>query len=94
VGGDRIWTDVLPDHVISLAGSRAFAAVGLADGSLLLYTNRGRRALPPVDLGAPPVLMAAKGDGALLVLTADGQFVAWDTMTVGIGAGLAGFRVG
>jgi protein HIRA/HIR1 len=66
-----------------MAGTPAFAAVALSDGSLILYTPAGRRALPPVELGAPVVMMEAAGLFELLVLTADGKLAAWQTTTVG-----------
>ncbi|KAI8463048.1 MAG: WD40-repeat-containing domain protein [Monoraphidium minutum] len=81
LAGDRRWSDALRGHVVAMAGSGCILAAGLADGSLLTYHPSGRRALPPLELGAPAVAMAAEGF-RLIVLTADGRLVAWDLGTV------------
>lgn len=84
LAGRTLWSDTLRGHALCMAGSDAFAAVALSDASLHVYFAAGRRALPPVDLGAPGAMMAADGRYRLLVLTADGKLLVWDLELVGL----------
>lgn len=66
------WTDSASGLAAAACGSPNFAAVGMADGSLLLYSRAGRRLTAPLKLGAGIARLACDGGWRLLALTTGG----------------------
>jgi protein HIRA/HIR1 len=80
-GAEPGWADTLAGTAVALAASPALAAVGLADGTVQVYSRRGRRLLPGIALGATPAFLAADHPAfpcRLLVVTTDGAMRVWD----------------
>ncbi|KAL6779506.1 HIRA1 [Auxenochlorella protothecoides x Auxenochlorella symbiontica] len=71
-----LWTDSLPCGVTCAAATPALSALGLQDGSLLVYSPAGRRLAGPLQLGAGVARLAAR-DARLLALTTSGVAQLW-----------------
>ncbi|CAL8463095.1 g2629 [Coccomyxa elongata] len=76
--GKQLWTDRIGGCVARLAGSQNYAAVGLRDGSVQVYSPAGRRLLPAMQLGSAPVFLASDSGWRLLALTQLGSLLLWD----------------
>ncbi|BDA47922.1 Protein HIRA [Coccomyxa sp. Obi] len=76
--GKQIWTDRIGGCVARLAGSQNYAAVGLRDGSVQVYSPAGRRLLPAMQLGSAPVFLVSDSGWRLLAVTQLGSLLLWD----------------
>ncbi|GAA5970462.1 hypothetical protein JCM21900_003136 [Sporobolomyces salmonicolor] len=72
-----LWVDYLPGYVVSVAGSPAFTAVSLEDGSLVTWSPTGRRLTPTLVLDSPCSFLTAEAS-FLLAITALGTLTVWD----------------
>ncbi|KAG2500684.1 hypothetical protein HYH03_001450 [Edaphochlamys debaryana] len=78
-GPVRRWADVVPGHVVSMAGSSRLAVVSTTNGDLMVYSPAGRRLFPPIRVGCPAAfLSAAPGSAQVLALLTDGSLRVWD----------------
>ncbi|KAJ7723388.1 histone transcription regulator 1 [Mycena metata] len=71
------WLDYLPSPALVVCASSRFCAVGLRDGSVIVYSHTGRRLMPSLALGAPASFFDGRGN-MLLVVTSSGQLYSWD----------------
>ncbi|KAJ7931173.1 histone transcription regulator 1 [Mycena leptocephala] len=71
------WLDYLPCPALVVCASSRFCAVGLRDGSVIIYSHTGRRLMPSMSLGAPCSFIDARGN-MLLIVTSIGQLYSWD----------------
>eukprot|EP00884_Botryococcus_braunii_P023583 jgi/Botrbrau1/9909/Bobra.0012s0010.2 len=76
--GEVAWCDLLLGRVTAVGGNLHYCAVGLQDGSLMVYSKAGRRIFPALQLGAAPAIMASDKSYALLVVCTDGSLRLWD----------------
>ncbi|KAJ6466627.1 histone transcription regulator 1 [Mycena vulgaris] len=71
------WLDYLPSPALVVCASSRFCAVGLVDGSVIVYSHTGRRIMPSLSLGAPCSFIDGRSN-ILLILTSTGQLYSWD----------------
>ncbi|KAJ7253679.1 TUP1-like enhancer of split-domain-containing protein [Mycena haematopus] len=71
------WLDYLPSPALVVCASSRFCAVGLRDGSVIVYSHTGRRLMPTLNLGAPLSFIDGRGN-MLLVVSSTGQLYSWD----------------
>lgn len=81
-GGTPLWHDLIPSTVVAAVGTAFFSAVATADGHLILHTPAGRRAAPPLRIGAGIALLAAGGDSRVLVVTTMGRVKLVDALSL------------
>ncbi|KAJ7885157.1 histone transcription regulator 1 [Mycena olivaceomarginata] len=72
------WLDYLPSPALVVCASSRFCAVGLRDGSVIVYSHTGRRLIPSLNLGAPCSFIDGRGN-MLLIISSTGQLYSWDT---------------
>ncbi|KAI3438112.1 hypothetical protein D9Q98_000553 [Chlorella vulgaris] len=77
-GRDVLWSDTLRGAAVAACGTHNFAAVGLADGQLLLYSAAGRHMAAPLKLGAGIAALACDSAWCLLALTTSGTVRLFD----------------
>ncbi|KAJ6572019.1 histone transcription regulator 1 [Mycena capillaripes] len=71
------WLDYLPCPALVVCASSRFCAVGLRDGSVIIYSHTGRRLMPTLSLGSPCSFIDGRGS-MLLIVTSTGQLYSWD----------------
>jgi len=71
------WLDYLPCPALIVCASSRFCAVGLVDGSVIVYSHTGRRIMPSLSLGSPCSFIDGRSH-ILLILTSTGQLHSWD----------------
>lgn len=82
--GAQVWTDLVSEQAVCLAGTGTFAAVACVDGalsSLYLYSSAGRRLIPSIALEGRCAMLEANGSFLLAVLS-DGQCRVWDVLSM------------
>ncbi|KAJ7154721.1 histone transcription regulator 1 [Mycena filopes] len=70
------WLDYLPSPALVVCASSRFCAVGLRDGSVIVYSHTGRRLMPTLALGSPASFFDGRGN-MLLTVTSSGQLYSW-----------------
>ena len=76
--GKPVWSAVLLENCICLAGSDAVVAVGGCKGTIQVFsTATGRSLFPPFSLPAPPVALVCKRS-FVSVITSDSKAWLWD----------------
>ncbi|ODQ78211.1 hypothetical protein BABINDRAFT_162875, partial [Babjeviella inositovora NRRL Y-12698] len=74
----QIFVDYIPKHIhLTAGGEGLFWAVATADGSVYVYSDGGRRLLPPLVLGAPLAFLESRKD-FLMAVTCVGEVYVWD----------------
>jgi protein HIRA/HIR1 len=74
----QVFADFIPKLVcLATGGEGYFWAVSTVEGVLYLYSDCGRRLLPPIVLGTPLSFLESKGK-YLLAVTSIGELYAWD----------------
>ncbi|GBG66406.1 hypothetical protein CBR_g60059 [Chara braunii] len=76
--GSVRWRDWLDSAPVAIAGNTRLWAVACRDGSLQVYSPRGRRLLPCVVLDSPVAFMDCNSNSILLALTRAGMVHVWD----------------
>lgn len=77
-GTKQIFTDFVPKLICLAAGGEGdFWAVSTVDGILYIYSDSGRRLLPPIILGTPLSFLESKGK-FLLAVTSLGEVYGWN----------------
>ncbi|KAK7059665.1 protein HIR [Favolaschia claudopus] len=71
------WLDYLPCPALAVCASSRFCAVGMRDGSVIVYSHTGRRLMPSLSLGAPCSFIDGRGS-MLLIVSSIGQLYSWD----------------
>ncbi|PSC72094.1 HIRA isoform X1 [Micractinium conductrix] len=77
-GRATVWTDALRGAAVAACGTHNFAAVGLADGQLMLYSRAGRHLTAPLKLGSGIAKLACDAAWRLLALTTSGAVRLFD----------------
>ncbi|KAG7673463.1 hypothetical protein Ndes2526B_g03087 [Nannochloris sp. 'desiccata'] len=75
------WHDVIPGAVVAAAGTPFFSAIATSDGHVQLHTPAGRRAAPPLRVGAGIALMTSSGT-RLLVVSTSGRIKLYDAVSL------------
>ncbi len=75
------WHDVIPGAVVAAAGTPFFSAIATSDGHVQLHTPAGRRAAPPLRVGAGIALMTSSGT-RLLVVSTSGRIKLYDALSL------------
>ncbi|PPQ65112.1 hypothetical protein CVT24_003003 [Panaeolus cyanescens] len=76
-GKEIFWIDYLPSPVLCVKATSRFSAAALQDGSVVVWTPTGRRAMPTLCLGSPCSVMEGCKN-SLLVITTTGQVYSWN----------------
>ncbi|KAJ7512540.1 histone transcription regulator 1 [Mycena galericulata] len=71
------WLDYLPSPALVVCASSRFCAVGMLDGSVIVYSHTGRRLMPSLSLGARCSFIDGRAN-ILLIVTSTGQLYSWD----------------
>lgn len=76
-----VFSDFIPKQIlIATGGDGLFWAVGLTDGTILVYNDSGRRILPALTLGSPLSFLESKGK-YLMAVTNLGELYVWNLDT-------------
>ncbi len=75
------WHDVIPGAAVAAAGTPFFSAIATSDGHVQLHTPAGRRAAPPLRVGAGIALMTSSGT-RLLVVSTTGRIKLYDALSL------------
>ena len=62
-----LWKDRLRSSVVAMAGNHRLVSVALEDGSLLFYTQAGRRVLPPIIVRGGVSFLGVRDTNVLVV---------------------------
>ncbi|CDK25528.1 unnamed protein product [Kuraishia capsulata CBS 1993] len=74
----QVFVDFLPKRVLlATGGDGDFWVVATVDGNIIVYSDVGRRLLPPIVLGSPLSFLESKGK-YLLAVTSIGELHIWD----------------
>ncbi|ODV95780.1 hypothetical protein PACTADRAFT_32989 [Pachysolen tannophilus NRRL Y-2460] len=74
----EIFVDFLPKKILLSAGGEGlFWAIGTVDGNIIVYSDSGKRILPPIILGTPLSFLESKGN-CLMAVTCIGEIFVWD----------------
>ena len=82
--GHTLWSDMIRENVVMLAGNEHMSVVATADCALYFFSKHGRRLLPAVILSAQVAHLQVLGAPAnalrahVVVITSDGMLRAWD----------------
>jgi len=76
-----LWKDKLRAEASAVTGTDKFAAVGLVNGDLLIYTQMGRRIFPCLKLGVSPVWHLSSCNAFLMAILCQGIIIAWNIET-------------
>ncbi|KAJ6596673.1 WD40-repeat-containing domain protein [Mycena sp. CBHHK59/15] len=71
------WLDYLPSPALAVCASSRFCAVGMLDGSVIVYSHTGRRIMPSMSLGSPCSFIDGRRN-VLQLITSTGQLHSWD----------------
>lgn len=71
-----VWMDFVSSFVLRVALSLGYLALALQNGSILVYTNKGRR-VTTIALDSPVCLMECRG-AVLMVITSAGNLHRWN----------------
>lgn len=77
-GGEVQWRDRVSGKVTAMAGNSNMWALGCDDGTLQVYTNGGRRAVPCMMVGSAPAFLDCDEGWKVLLLTRQGALYMWE----------------
>jgi len=75
------WHDTIPGAVVAATGTPFFSAIATSDGHIQLHTPAGRRAAPPLRVGAGIALMTSSGT-RLLIVSTSGRIKLYDALSL------------
>lgn len=76
-GKQTQWLDFLPSPALALKATSFFCAVAMQDGSVNVYSHKGRRLVPAMSLGSPCSFIDGNKN-TLLVVTSSGLLYSWN----------------
>ncbi|KAI9762675.1 MAG: HIR complex subunit [Chaenotheca gracillima] len=78
--GQLMWQDYLPRNILLVTGNQSFWAAACEEGSVVVWTQAGRRAFNTLVVEAQPVVLECRG-WWLLCVTAVGMCYVWNINT-------------
>ncbi|KAH9524197.1 hypothetical protein Btru_053770 [Bulinus truncatus] len=80
-GGKMVWNQMLTSKISAVAGSGHVLCAACIDGTLSVFSSKGRRLLPSLVLGTPPAFLSCNGPYVMAVTTKGLLFV-WNFNTL------------
>ncbi|KTW31170.1 uncharacterized protein T551_01243 [Pneumocystis jirovecii RU7] len=77
--GNIVWKEFLPKAVLLLAGNTLFWAAGCEDGTIIIWSPRGRRLFPSIILESSPCFLECQGP-FLMCITSIGLLHVWNVI--------------
>ncbi|GMF08405.1 unnamed protein product [[Candida] boidinii] len=78
VSAKQIFVDFVPNRIHLVTGGEGlFWAIGTVTGQIIVYSDSGRRLLPPLILGSPLSFLESKGS-YLMAVTSIGEVYVWN----------------
>ncbi|KAI8749010.1 protein HIRA [Biomphalaria glabrata] len=80
-GGQVVWDHMLMSKICAVAGSSQTLCAACQDGTLSVFSKKGRRLLPCLVLGSPPTFLSCNGH-YIMVVTTKGLLFVWNCQTL------------
>ncbi|KAG4305706.1 hypothetical protein PORY_000616 [Pneumocystis oryctolagi] len=75
--GNILWREFLPKAILLLTGNHLFWAAGCEDGTIIIWSPRGRRLFPSIILESSPCFLECQGP-FLMCITSIGLLHVWN----------------